>query len=93
MDTLQALRQRLASLEPDTLELYDDSHEHAGHAGAQGGGGHYQLLVVSRHFDGLSAVARHRMVYGAVGDMMRREVHALAIKAYTPEELARLFPH
>lgn len=93
MDVMQALRERLATLEPHTLELYDDSRDHAGHAGAQGGGGHYQLLIASPRFEGLTAVARHRMVYSAVADLMRREVHALAIKAYTPAELSRLFQH
>lgn len=93
MDVMQTLRERLATLEPETLELYDDSRDHAGHAGAQAGGGHFEVLIASERFNGLSAVARHRMVYSAVGDMMRRHVHALAIKAYTPQELAQLFKH
>lgn len=92
MDVMQALRERLATLEPETLELHDDSREHAGHAGAQGGGGHYEVLISTARFEGLAPLARHRMVYTAVGDLMRRQVHALAIKAYTPAELARLFP-
>lgn len=91
MDVTLALRERLATLAPETLEIYDDSHEHAGHAGAPGGGGHYQVLIASARFEGLAPLARHRMVYSAVGDMMRREVHALAIQAYTPEELSRRF--
>lgn len=93
MSTLDVIRTRLAALEPDTLELYDDSHEHAGHAGAQGGGGHYQLIISSRRFEGLTHVARHRLVYGTVADMMPKDIHALAIKAYTPEELTRAFSH
>ena len=93
MNVPDRIRQRLASLEPQTLELYDESHEHVGHAGARGGGGHFQVLIVSRQFTGKSALARHRMVYASVADMMKRDIHALAIKAYTPEELQRLFPH
>lgn len=93
MDVMQTLRDRLTSLEPETLELFDDSRDHIGHAGARSGGGHYQVLIASERFNGLSAVARHRMVYSAVGDMMHRDVHALAIKAYTPQELAAAFKH
>ena len=92
MDVMQTLRERLSTLQPQTLELYDDSAEHAGHAGAMSGGGHFQVLVVSERFDGLPPIARHRLVYAAVGDLMQRQVHALAIKALTPAELARTFP-
>jgi BolA family transcriptional regulator, general stress-responsive regulator len=87
MSVAQTIRDRLAVLEAESLELYDDSHEHAGHAGARDGGGHYQLFIVSRKFAGQSAVARHRMIYDALADMMQRQIHALAIKAYSPEEL------
>lgn len=92
MSVAKAIKERLAHLEPVTMELHDDSHEHVGHAGAQGGGGHYHLLIVSEQFVGKTALARHRMVYASVADMMKRDIHALAIKAYTPEELAELFP-
>ncbi len=92
MSVTETIRQRLASLEPTTLELFDDSHEHVGHAGAKDGGGHYQVLIACTQFAGKSALARHRMVYATVADMMQRDIHALAIKAYTPEELQRLFP-
>jgi BolA protein len=86
------IRQRLAALEPQVLELYDESAEHAGHAGAQAGGGHYRLLIVSSQFEGQRAVARHRLVYQALGDLMPGRIHALAISAYTPEELEAAFP-
>jgi BolA protein len=77
----------LAKLQPTTLEITDDSHKHAGHEGARGGGGHYNLLIVSPQFTDKPTLARHRMIYSALGDMMKRDIHALAIAAYTPEEL------
>jgi BolA protein len=83
---LDALRERLASLEPTNLEIRDDSHKHAGHAGAREGG-HYAVAIVSPRFAGLSTVQRHRLVYDAAGDLMRRGIHALSITAKTPEEL------
>lgn len=92
LDVPAAIRERLTVLEPDLVELYDESGEHVGHAGAKDGGGHYQLLIVSNRFEGQSRVARHRMVYQALGDMLKRQVHALAITAYTREELNRAFP-
>jgi BolA protein len=79
------IRSRLAALEPTVLELADDSAKHAGHAGA-GGGGHYRLTVVSRQFAGRPTLERHRMVYDALGELMRRQVHAMSITARTPEE-------
>ena len=81
------MRQRLASLEPDSLDIVDDSKQHAGHAGAAGGGGHYQLTIVSRQFAGKTQIARHRLIYQALGDLMQRQIHALAINAYTPNQL------
>lgn len=81
------MRERLAALAPDVVEIYDESHEHIGHAGAKGGGGHFQLLIVARAFQGQPRLTRHRLVYQALGALMQREIHALAITAYTPEEL------
>ena len=86
MNTEEMIRERLSRLAPDALEVFDDSHEHAGHAGAKEGGGHYQLVIVSRKFAGKSAVARHRLVYEALSDLMPKRIHALAIRAYAPEE-------
>jgi BolA protein len=80
------LRQRLAGLRPLRLELTDDSARHAGHAGAASGGGHYGLLIVAPDFAGKSALARHRLVYDALGDLMRGKIHAVSIRALTPEE-------
>ena len=88
MSTVELIRQRLASLAPLSLEVFDDSHEHAGHAGAlESGGGHFQVFIVSDSFDGKNKVARHRMIYQAVSDLMPGKIHALAIQAYTPAEL------
>jgi BolA protein len=80
------MRQRLAVLMPESLEILDESGQHIGHAGAQGGG-HYQLIIVSRLFSAKALPARHRMVYEALGTMMQQEIHALAIKAYAPDEI------
>ena len=86
MNVEHAIRERLAVLEPVTLELHDESAEHAGHAGAASGGGHWQLTIVSDAFRGMSPVARHRMVYEALGDLMKRDIHALKIEAFAPEQ-------
>ncbi len=80
------MRELLAALEPESLEILDESALHAGHEGAKGGGGHYQLTIVSPRFAGQPAMARHRMVYGALAELMPREIHALSIKALTPDE-------
>ncbi len=87
MSVFDEIRQRLAVLAPVKVELIDDSALHAGHAGARSGGGHYRLSIVSAAFAGKNTVARHRMIYAALGDMMRKEIHALAIQAETPEDL------
>ena len=84
----QLIRERLAALRPVTLDLQDESGQHAGHAGARpSGGSHWQLTIVSEAFRGKSAVARHRMVYEALGDLMKSEVHALRIAASAPEQV------
>lgn len=70
---------------PTHFEIIDDSHLHAGHASA-GGGGHFRVTIVSEAFNGKSLLDRHRMVYDAMGDAMKSEIHALSVKAYTPEE-------
>ena len=87
MDTVELMRERLAALAPESLEILDESGQHIGHEGAKGGGGHYQVIVVSSRFAGQPSQARHRMVYDALGALMRREIHALAIKAYAPNEI------
>jgi len=86
MNTADRITQRLSALEPESLELLDESGQHAGHEGAKSGG-HYQLVIVSRAFDGKPAQARHRLVYEALGPLMQTEIHALAIRAYAPGEI------
>ena len=87
MNTADLIRQRLAALEPETLTLEDESAQHKGHAGAASGGGHFNLTLVSPRFSKLSTLARHRLVYDAMGELMQREIHALSITALSPEEL------
>ena len=86
-DVSATLRSRLAALRPEHLEVRDDSAAHAGHAGAAGGAGHFSVLIVSHAFAGLSRLKRHEAVYRQVGDLLPHPVHALSIKALTPEEL------
>ncbi|GAB4038038.1 MAG: BolA family transcriptional regulator [Rubrivivax sp.] len=74
-----------AALQPESLEVQDDSHLHAGHAGAREGG-HYTVRITAAAFAGRSRVARHRLVYDALGSAMQRGIHALAIEARTPDE-------
>ncbi len=83
---LDALRAALEALQPSVLEISDDSHKHAGHEGARDGRGHFSLLIVSPRFSGLNAIARHRAVYAAVGQLMQTDIHALSMRAYAPEE-------
>ena len=87
MSTAARIRERLAALEPTRLDLVDESAQHAGHAGAQPGGEtHWRLVIVSPRFAGAPTVARHRMVYQALGELMQHPIHALAITARSPEE-------
>ncbi len=80
------IEQRLRDgLQPQHLEVQDDSALHAGHAGAREGG-HYTVRVVSERFRGLTKVARHRLVYDLLAEQMRRGIHALAIEAKAPGE-------
>lgn len=87
MNRIEAMQAALGTLEPISLQIIDESHQHAGHAGARDGGGHYMLSIVSTHFIGKNMVARHRMVYSALGKMMKHDIHALTIVAYTPTEI------
>lgn len=81
------MRDRLAAaLAPSVLEITDDSHKHAGHAGARGGQGHFSVEVVSAQFAGKPLLARHRLVYAALGNMMHTDIHALVIRAYAAAE-------
>lgn len=87
MDQLEQIRASLAVLQPLRVEIADDSHLHAGHAGAASGGGHYRLTIVSPQFIGKPTVERHRMIYSALHRMMQHGIHALNIRAYAPDEV------
>ena len=81
----QRLRERLESrFAPMSLTIRDESHLHAGHAGAAGGQSHFRVTIVAEAFRGVSPVARHRLVYAAVDDMLKTDIHALAIEASPP---------
>jgi BolA family transcriptional regulator, general stress-responsive regulator len=83
----EAIRTRLATLEPVAIELVDESEKHRGHAGyREGGGTHWRIAIVSARFTGQPTVARHRMVYQALGELMQHPIHALAITARAPDE-------
>ncbi len=88
MTMAQAIKTRLeARLQPVRLEIVDESSQHAGHAGsAPGGETHFRVLVVSREFEGLSRVARQRLVYETLEGELKSQIHALSLKAQTPEE-------
>lgn len=85
MTTQDELTARLQTLAPSKLEIIDESHLHAGHAGNTGGG-HFKVLIVSEQFAGLLPLKRHRLVFAAVGDLMQEQIHALSIEAKTPAE-------
>jgi BolA family transcriptional regulator, general stress-responsive regulator len=88
MTTLvQLLESRLAPLNATLIEISDDSSQHAGHAG-NNGGGHLSAKIVSKSFSGLNTVARHRAVYSLVSDLMPHTIHALSLTVKTPEELS-----
>jgi BolA protein len=93
MRVANEIRARLAKLEPNRLELIDDSARHAGHAGARPEGeSHFRLLIVTKAFTGRSRIERQRMVYHALGDLLRTDVHALSITALSPAEDAGARP-
>ena len=82
------IRERLTTaLSPTLLDIIDESHKHAGHAGARQGGGHFIVKIVSAAFLGQGLLQRHRLVYEALGDAMHTEIHALSIQAYAPQEM------
>ena len=80
-DRAELIRARLAALQPDSLEIIDESHMHAGHAGAQSGASHFRVRISSTQFNGKMPLARHRLVYDLVQDLIPHPIHALAIEA------------
>jgi BolA protein len=86
-ERVATIRSRLeAAFQPDALDVVDESHRHAGHAGARDGRGHFQVRIVSRQFASKRPLERHRLVYAALGTLMQTDIHALAVNALTPEE-------
>ena len=85
VDRIQLLLEQ--AFEPESLEVEDDSHKHVGHEGAKGGLGHFSVAIVSAQFNGLKMLERHRAVYAALDDMMKTDIHALAIDAVASDEL------
>ncbi len=78
------IRSRLEqAFAPDELDIIDDSHRHAGHAGAKDGRGHFRVRIVSRRFAGTKTLERHRMVYAALGSLMQTDIHALSVDAHS----------
>ncbi len=89
-DRIEQMRSRLAAtFAPLECQLEDESHLHAGHAGAASGAGHYRVRLVSDRFEGLNRVARHRLVYDCLRDMMTSDIHALNIIAFAPSEVTQ----
>ncbi|WP_296593808.1 BolA family protein [Methylophaga sp.] len=86
LSTQQKLEQALQQLDPIQLQITDDSHLHAGHAGNTGGG-HFTVFIVSDAFAGLSLIKRHRLIYDAAAELLPSAIHALSIQAKTPDEL------
>ncbi|PLC53862.1 BolA family transcriptional regulator [Pollutimonas nitritireducens] len=80
-ERMDLLRERLQSLVPTQLDIIDESHFHAGHEGSKNGASHFRVVIRSEQFSGLSTVARHRLVYDRVHDLMPYPIHALAIDA------------
>ncbi len=94
-DYMEATRHSIEKIlrehfEPEHLEVKDDSGRHAGHAGARGGGGHYQVVIVSKKFDAQSLIEQHRQVNEALKALFGEQVHALALQTYTPEQWQEL---
>ena len=86
-DRVSMIRERLTgALAPTRLDIIDQSAAHAGHEGAKSGGGHYVITIVAAAFAGLPLLKRHRLIYAAMGEAMKDEIHALSIRAYAPDE-------
>jgi BolA protein len=87
MNRIEKIRTALqAAFEPQRLVIEDESHLHAGHAGAASGRGHFRVEIVSAAFDGLPMLARHRQVYAALGELMQSDIHALSVRALAPDD-------
>jgi BolA family transcriptional regulator, general stress-responsive regulator len=86
-ERVASIRSRLeAAFAPDELDIIDESHRHAGHAGAKDGRGHFHVRILSQQFSGKKTLERHRMVYAALGPMMQTDIHALGLIAISPDD-------
>lgn len=85
INLIDTIRERLADLNPISLEIEDDSAAHAGHKG-NSGGGHFNLKIASSHFSQKSQIMRHRLIYQALGDLIPRQIHAISIVAISPTD-------
>ena len=86
-ERVQQIQARLeAAFAPSQLQIKDQSHLHAGHAGARDGMGHFEVTIVADAFEGKSRIERHRLVYAALGSLMQTDIHALKINAFSPLE-------
>lgn len=92
MNRIERMRLALGELAPVDLEIVDESHLHAGHAGARSGRGHYRVRMVSARFDGMNAIARHRAVYAVLGSLMQTDIHALTLETLSPAEAGGSVP-
>jgi BolA protein len=84
LDQIRSLLE--TALAPQQLDVIDESHKHIGHEGARDGRGHFRVRIVSDAFAGKLPLARHRLIYAALGDLMQTDIHALAIEARAPQE-------
>lgn len=84
---LARIQAALNTLTPSFMQLNDDSHKHRGHAGAATGLGHFSVEIHAEAFTGLGALARHRLIYQVLGELMQTDIHALSIQARTPAEV------
>jgi BolA family transcriptional regulator, general stress-responsive regulator len=85
MNLVETIKTRLATLNPSSLDIQDDSAIHAGHAGNTGGG-HFTLNIVSSQFSQKSQIIRHRLIYQALSDLIPQQIHALSILAIAPDD-------
>jgi BolA protein len=86
LQRITKIKKHLETLEPVKVQVIDESANHIGHVGALDGRGHYAMKIVSHHFNDKTSIERHQMVYQALGKLMKTDIHALKIKALTPNE-------
>ena len=77
------------AFDPETLGVEDESYLHEGHEGAKDGRGHFRVLMIAAEFEGKSMIERHRMIYRVLNEMLKTDIHALAIDAWSPDDLDR----